>query len=156
MEHATEHVGNLFLAGVAVAGDGHLYLRGGVLGDGHLPLDSCCDGYALCPTELEHALYVFAEERSLDSHTVGQIAFDDAAHSLVDVAELEVWVGELPQVDDTKSEHRRLLAFDAQHAIAHDVGSRVDAQDDLLRHKSAIDAFRVQNYEIIVKNMPKA
>lgn len=85
-----------------------------------------------CAPELEHRLHVLAEEWRLDGHLVGQKFVDDARHAFEDSAQLEVWIVQRAQVDDTHCHHARLRVQHAQDAIAHDIGARVDAENDAL------------------------
>lgn len=128
-EHALEHGGNLLLGGIAVARDGHFYFQRSVLSDRDLALDSGCDGYALGTAELEHGLDILAEERGLDGHFVGQVSLYDSRELSEDSAQSEVRVRDFVQVDDAVSDERGLVGLDGDHAVAHVVCARVNAQD---------------------------
>ena len=136
MKHSPEHIRHLFLACIAITRNRHLYLRGCILRDGHLPLNGSSNCNALCTPQLEHTLYVLAEERRLDSHIIRQVALDDATDTLVNMTELEVRVGKLTQVNDAKGEHLSLFAVNPQYAVAHNVSARVYAKYNLF-HSSA-------------------
>ena len=150
MKHPAEHIGNLLLAGITVARNRHLNLRRRILRNWHLTLDGSSNGYALSTSQLQHTLDVLAKERCLDSHTVWQIALDDAANTFVDMAELQVGVGKLAKVDYAQSKHFCLLPVHTKHAITHNVRARVYAKNDLL-HFSFTCLSDLQKYKINVK-----
>lgn len=128
MEHSLQHSRYLFLACRAVACDGHLDFHWSILVYGHGVMYGGGNGYALCPSEFQHGLYVLAEEGSLDGHLVGQVLVYDTCHSLEYPTQSDVWVAELSQVNDSHSYHLSLVARSLDDTIAHDVGSWVDAQ----------------------------
>ena len=48
------------------------------------------NGSSLSPSEFQHRLYVFSEERSLNGHFIGKIGVDDASHPFENMSKLEV------------------------------------------------------------------
>ena len=126
-ECALQHAGYLLLAGTAVSGNGLLDLERGIFVDGYVAADGGGNGYALCTAQLEHALYVLAEEGCLYGHFVGQVLLDDAPHTLVDTPQLQIGVSAFPQVYDAHDLHLHALAAKVQDAVAQDVGAGVDA-----------------------------
>ena len=95
-------------------------------------LGGSSDGYTLSAPQFEHRLYVLAIEGCLDGYLVGQVSIDDARHSFVDMSEFEVGIAHLAHIDNAHRHHLRLLAYDLQYAVAHDVASGVDAHYDFL------------------------
>lgn len=91
-----------------------------------------CDGYSLRSAQLEHRLHVLAEEGGFDGHLIGQIAVDDAGYAVEDLAQPEIGIALFAHVDDAHHHQFGLVADDADYAIAHHVGSGVNAENDLL------------------------
>lgn len=75
---ALQHHPHLLLVGIAVAGDGLLYFFGRVLGNGDSFFHCCSNGYALRPSQLQHALYILAKERCLN----GKLRRNECLHQL--------------------------------------------------------------------------
>ena len=96
-------------------------------------VDGGSDGNALGSSQLEHRLHVLSEERGLDGHLVGQVGVDDARHTLKNLTQSQIGVLLLAHVDDAHHHQLCLVARHANHAVAHHVGTRVYAQDYLLR-----------------------
>jgi len=132
VQQALQHTGHLLLRCAAVASQSHFDFHGSIFVDGYAALDGCGDGHPLGTSQFQHRLHILAEERSLDGQFVGQVGVDDAGHALKDVPQLQVGISELPQVDDSHRHHVCLSVSHFQHAIAHDVRSRVNAHDDLV------------------------
>ena len=131
LQYALQHARHLFLRRTSVARQSHLYLHGGIFVDGHIVLYGSRNGHALCTSQLQHRLHVFAEERRLDGQFVGQVLADDARDAFVDVSQFQVRVAHLVQVYDAQCYGRGLVAHDAQHPVPHQVRARVDAHDNL-------------------------
>lgn len=131
-QHSLEHPCHLLLGGRTVAGDGNLNLFGLVFGDGNVAHDGCGDGYALRTSELEHRLHILAVEGCFDSHFVGFVGVDDAGDALEDFSQPEVVALIFLEFDDTHGDELSFVAYGAQHSIAHDLGARVNAQNDFL------------------------
>ena len=132
MEHALQHPGHLLLAGGTGSGYGHLYLHGSILGDGHAVVYGSGYCNALRTAELEHGLHVLAKERGLDCHLIGQIGVNYAVHALEYMSQFKIHIVLLTHIDNAHGHYLRLLILHFYNAVAHDVGSRVNAQNDFL------------------------
>ncbi len=77
-EQALQHGRYLFLLGIAIAGYGLFDRLGGVFRYFQSFGNRCGYGYALCASELEHRLGVFAVERSFDGHCGGMVEVYEA------------------------------------------------------------------------------
>ena len=133
VEHALQHCRHLFLGSLSLSGDSHLDFQWSIFVDGHVVVDGGSDGNALGSSQLEHRLHVLSEERCLNRHLVGQVGVDDARHPLEDLAQSQIGVLLLAHVDDAHHHQLCLVARHANHAVAHHVGTRVNAQDYLFR-----------------------
>jgi len=128
-EDGTEDGGDLFLGGVAVAGDVLFDDGGFVFGDREVSGDGSGDGYALGATELKHGLYVFAEEGGLDGEVVGVEGVDDAGGGEEDVSDAEVEFWNFLEVEDIHGLDCRSGAVGVEEAVAQNLGAGVDAED---------------------------
>ena len=72
-------------------------------------------------------MHVLPEEGRLDGKFVGEVLLHRTRHALKYPRQPLVVALKLAQLDDTHDHHRKLLAVDAEHAIAHDVGAGVDS-----------------------------
>ena len=131
-QRALQHHRHLLLAGGTIAGDGHLDLAGLILGDGYIAVQGGDHRYALGTAQLEHRLHILAIEGGLDGHLVGQVLGNDAAHAFIDVPQPHVVI--LHAVELQHAHHNELgfLAVHAQQGVAHHIGARVDADNDIL------------------------
>ena len=131
-QRALQHHRHLLLAGGTVAGNGHFDLAGLIFGNGYLAVQGGNHRHTLGAAQLEHRLHVLAVERCLDGHLVGQVLLDDAAHTLIDVPEPQVVVLHAAQLQHAHDDEFGFLAVYAKQGITHDIGARVDADDDIL------------------------
>ena len=90
------------------------------------------NGHPLRAPQFQHRLHILPKEWRLNSQFIGQISIDDARHALIDMAQPQIGVAHLAQINDTHRQHLGLSPHNAQHTIAHDIGSGVDAQNDFL------------------------
>lgn len=72
------------------------------------------------------------------SWTMYEILLDDTRHAFEDASQLQIGIRHLAHVDDSHSDQPRFVAVDPYCAIAHDIGTRVNAEDDLFRIHSFV------------------
>lgn len=130
MQNALQHGGNLFFRSTAVAGNGHFYFERGIFGNGNVVRQSRRHSHTLCPAEFEHRLNIFPEERSLDSHLVGQVLFDKGRYPFENTPQPQIVALEFVQLDHPQSQHLGFVFYNAQHAVSHDVCPGVDPDND--------------------------
>ena len=128
MQDPLEHVGHLFLACIAITGDGHLDFSGCVFGDGEILVNGSGYGNSLRTPQLEHTLHVLAKERSFDGHAVGMIGFDDTRYSFEHMTELCIRILGLAQVNNADGKYLWLRVRDLKDAVSHDTCTGVYAQ----------------------------
>ena len=89
----------------------------------------------------------FFEERSFNSQFIRQIAFNNTQHPLMDMAQFQVMIGKLTQVDNPHSNHFWFGSFYSQHSISHDCRTGVYPQNYLLfyRLNHSITSINVGN-----------
>ena len=95
-------------------------------------MDSGGNSRTLCATKFQHRLHILTKEGGLDSHLVGQVNIDDTSYALEDMTKFEIGIGKLAQIDNAHRHHLCLTVDNFQQAVAHEVGTRVDAQYDFL------------------------
>ena len=83
---------------------------------------------------------------SLDGHFVGQVMVDDFGDATVNLAKAEIRVGVLAHVYHAHRHHLCLVASGSQHAVAHEVGARVDAEYYLFCFQFFFRLLSVQCY----------
>ena len=132
VQHALQHIGHLLLAGLAVAGNGHLDFQRSVFRYRDVTAQGSDNGYPLSTSQFQHRLYVFPEKRRFDGQFVRQIGSDDSPHPFVNMFQLEVGVGTAPKVDYPQGEHLRPGTGYLQHTVSHNIGTWVNAQNDFL------------------------
>ncbi len=125
VEDAPQHILHLLLGGGTVAGYGHLDFSRLILGYGYVAAYRGGHGHTLGAAKLEHRLHVFAEERGLDCHLVGEILLDYARDTVEYVAKPQIVTVKLVKLYDTHRYHGRLGALDAEDSEAHNIGARV-------------------------------
>lgn len=133
-EHSLQHLGYLLFGGCAVACYGLLDAGWWVFGDGHPVCE--CGGHAdaLCASEFEHCLYVFAAEWGLDGEFVGVELVDDDVYAVEDAFEARVVVGYTCHLYGADDDDGGVVAFDVEDGVSHDVCTRVDAEDSTFWH----------------------
>lgn len=125
-----QHLGDLFLAGISVAGDGHFYFLGFVFGNRDLARQTGGHRYALCPSEFEHRLHVLAEKRCFNGNFVGMVGFNKFDGTLKNHLEFGVMVIVFAQHQFVELDEFHLFADDPDQAETHDGRSGVDTQYD--------------------------
>ena len=101
-------------------------------------------------TQLQHTLDVFAEEGCLNGEFVGKERVDDTLHTFEYLAQLQVRVTHLAQVDDARSDERNFRSVHLQHTIAHEIRTRVDAQNHLFYNRFQLFSKKIRAKIVII------
>ena len=133
-----EHRADLLLRSRAVAGNGLLSLARGIFVDsGYSVLERSYHGRSLGPAELEHHLGVLAIEWRLQGHLGAVVRLADLGHGFVDLTQLRIRVGVLPQVQHTHIHEYGLAVYDVNDPETQQTGSGVYSYYSSLVHNLA-------------------
>lgn len=151
-KNAREHGCHLFLGGIPIAGDALLH----AFGVYSTTLMSFCKAavirYALRTTQLQHALYVLAEELRFNGEFVGQMPFNDLRRVSEDGAQLQRMVIASRESDGSGFQQAKGRTFYGKHSEAHDGGARIDTEDDAFHHRPTFG--RTPVYGMIIAHGP--
>ena len=136
-----EHPRHLLLGGVAVAGDVLLYDGRFVLGERDVAAHGGGYGYTLGSSEFEHRLYVLAEEGCLDGEVVGVVGVDDGDDIVEDGTDALVVVVDFLEVEDVHGHERGPVVADGENAVAHDEGTGVDAEYNVVHYADRVNVI---------------
>ena len=128
-EHLFEEIGNLFLGGGSVTGDGLFDAKRGIFEDGYIPVEGCGHGHSLSPAEFQHRLDVFAKERGLQGRFIRLVFVDQVECSVENMAELLVMADKSGCFHHAQGDNAYLVVVYPDHTVTHDVGSGVNAQN---------------------------
>lgn len=129
-----QHSCHLFLRRLALARDGHLDFQRGIFVNGHRMVYGSSYGNSLRASEFKHRLDILAKERGFNGHLVGKVFIYDTRHALEYLSKAQIGVSLLTHVYHAHGHKACLVATHGQHAISHDIGARVNAQDDFLTY----------------------
>lgn len=130
LQDRLQHGRYLFLGRATISSDGLLDPLGGVLHIRDIPTEGSSYGHALGAPELEHALYVLAEELGLYRHLIGTVLIDQLYEAVIDALESLAVLIVLVELDAACSEHTHLASLHQDEAIAQHGGTGVYPQDD--------------------------
>jgi len=128
-EDAADNGGDLLLGGRSASRDALLDAHRGVFRNGQAAAQRRCHGHALRPSQFEHRLHVLAEERRFERHFARGVLVDQRPDPFEDIAQFDVRIRKLVQVDVAQDDRAHAASVDLQYAVTHVVGAGVDAHD---------------------------
>lgn len=137
IQDGSEHGGDLFFGGIAIAGHGLFYLFGAVFGDRNSLVHGSSDGNALRPAQFKHGLYILRIKRRFDGHHFRAVPLDNSFRILEDMLQLGRLILQVPQGKGADFDDPDLLVFDGDDRITHEVGAGIYAEDAHLIGPSA-------------------
>ena len=128
-----QHLPDLFLGRVSVAGNYLLDAPRRIFCHGYVVHHGRGDHYTLCTPQFQHTLYVLAEEGSFDGQFLGAMPRQDAGHQSIYCTQPVVHIGFAIQGDGIHLQHDGDIPGHLQNGITHNDTARINAQDNFGR-----------------------
>gem|GEM_PF-2651934 len=128
-QYLLEHLPDLFLAGISIAGDRLLYFPWCIFGNRNMGLHGSRYGHSLCAAELEHALYILTKERGFNGKLIRLEFQYDLLHGKINQLKPLISIHTYGNMQCIHFHVLYLLPFNTNQPPAHLKSAGVNAQD---------------------------
>lgn len=129
-QQTLKHTSYLFLAGISVAGNGHLDFFWGIFGHGHFSAQSGRHGDSLGTAQFQHGLDIFAKKWGFNGDFIGMKGFNEFDGPFKDQLQLHVRIVVLLELQLVQLEEAHLFVDHFYEAESHDGGAGVYSKYD--------------------------